>query len=313
MADRLKIRERDQKTLWARAAGRCAFATCRAELTLDKDDGSGLTLGAMAHIVADSDDGPRGKSDLTDDERRAYSNLVLLCSHHHDVIDTDISAYEVAKLHTIKADHEQWVTDSLAGAGAASPDDLFWAHVIDTIEEQIPFGNWRGLVDSLVRDQLPLWMVESRGALNELKLRAVWPDNAPDLKGATESMLQAFSDYVSHFEEGSYLRHKMLVRDVRYKHYVKDFYKREKAALEVEKWSWRSYCLLADWVVKLNHLADAIRAHLNPMYRRTEGYFVIFDDLGVRGDGISPTIWRPEPDQVATMMTWEPGMDENEE
>ena len=68
------MRMKDVKTLWGRAANRCAFPDCRLELTLDSP---GETLGEMAHIVARSSDGPRGASALSVENRDAYENLVL--------------------------------------------------------------------------------------------------------------------------------------------------------------------------------------------------------------------------------------------
>lgn len=41
----------------------------------------------MAHIFAASDDGPRGNSALSEAERGAYENLILLCAICHTLID----------------------------------------------------------------------------------------------------------------------------------------------------------------------------------------------------------------------------------
>lgn len=54
------MKMKDVKVLWGRSGNRCAFPGCKIELT---PDGSKSTLGEMAHIVADSPDGPRGENE----------------------------------------------------------------------------------------------------------------------------------------------------------------------------------------------------------------------------------------------------------
>ncbi len=41
----------------------------------------------MAHIFAANDDGPRPNAELSEEERGAYSNLILLCANCHTMID----------------------------------------------------------------------------------------------------------------------------------------------------------------------------------------------------------------------------------
>lgn len=61
---------------------------CRRLLTTDgSPPDRDAILGEMAHIVAESPDGPRGQSPLTPTERNNYENLLLLCNVHHQLID----------------------------------------------------------------------------------------------------------------------------------------------------------------------------------------------------------------------------------
>jgi hypothetical protein len=68
----------------------------------------------MAHIVARSEDGPRGESQLTLQERDKYSNLILLCPTHHSEIDKNYKDWSIDKLHRIKTEHEAWVSEQLS-------------------------------------------------------------------------------------------------------------------------------------------------------------------------------------------------------
>jgi hypothetical protein len=111
------MRDKDIKILWGRSGNRCAI--CKLELTAD---GAMETLGEMAHIVGQSQNGPRGNHDLTD--RDTYDNLILLCPTHHVEIDKNHAAWPIERLRAIKADHEAWVSEQLGiGAFKVSPID----------------------------------------------------------------------------------------------------------------------------------------------------------------------------------------------
>jgi hypothetical protein len=108
----------DVKRLWGRAGARCAI--CRSELSAVGSEG---TIGEMAHIVARSEDGPRGQSPLSPSERDSYFNLVLLCPTHHVQVDNDVATFAVERLLQIKSEHEGWVQRMLE-AGQIRPTEL---------------------------------------------------------------------------------------------------------------------------------------------------------------------------------------------
>src|SRR5258708_13805510 len=96
--------------LWRLAAFRCSYYGCNT--TLVKEEKEGI-LGEMAHIVADSEDGPRGRSELPMELRNLYSNLILLCPTHHTEIDNNEREWTVEKLHQMKQEHEEWINERL--------------------------------------------------------------------------------------------------------------------------------------------------------------------------------------------------------
>jgi hypothetical protein len=77
----------------------------------------------MAHIVASSDDGPRGDESVSDTERNRYENLILLCPNHHEEVDAEIERFTSDVLREIKAQHEAWVERQLA-QGSEWQEDL---------------------------------------------------------------------------------------------------------------------------------------------------------------------------------------------
>ncbi|WP_311268776.1 HNH endonuclease [Sphingobium sp. WCS2017Hpa-17] len=105
----MSVSVRSQNMLWGRAAGRCAYPGCQLEL-VHEDDATDLTIiGENCHIVAEKEDGPRGKSPMELKDRNSYPNLILMCRNHHKIIDSNELTWTVEKLHELKREHNAWV------------------------------------------------------------------------------------------------------------------------------------------------------------------------------------------------------------
>lgn len=93
------------KKLFALSGNNCAMPNCSRSL-VSKDGNT--VIGKICHIEAASELGPRWNIDMTEDERRDFKNLILMCSEHHDEIDdkANIKKYTTSVLKTMKEDHE---------------------------------------------------------------------------------------------------------------------------------------------------------------------------------------------------------------
>ena len=101
------IPDKESKALIALSGGVCAFPGCTKRLVERGNDlDAAAFLGEMAHIVADSRQGPWGDSPMIDEERDRHTNLLLLCGDHHKTIDSQPRTYSVPVLRRIKEDHE---------------------------------------------------------------------------------------------------------------------------------------------------------------------------------------------------------------
>lgn len=103
-----RINPKTQIELWARSAGRCEYRGCNQDLVGDliagREDG---TFGFIAHIVADSPDGPRGDAVRSPQLAKDIKNLMLLCARHHKAVDVDYLAdHPEDVLLAMKAEHE---------------------------------------------------------------------------------------------------------------------------------------------------------------------------------------------------------------
>jgi hypothetical protein len=102
------IPQKVQSALWARAAGRCEYRGCNKALIGDLVAGRQDPLfGFIAHIVADSPEGPRGDAERSPRLARDIENLMLMCATHHKLIDVDgVTDHPEDILLNMKAEHE---------------------------------------------------------------------------------------------------------------------------------------------------------------------------------------------------------------
>ena len=119
----MTISDVDKKMLWGRSGLLCACD--KAELMMGD-----RIIGEMAHIVAQSEQGPRGHSKLDQEERDSYGNLILLCPKCHTMIDKDPDTWSVEKLLEMKREHEAWVLSRLA-QGAVWQRDFLGIHYVN--------------------------------------------------------------------------------------------------------------------------------------------------------------------------------------
>lgn len=100
---------RNKIVLWARAGGRCQYQGCNRPLVGDLVSGRDtLNAAYVAHIVAESPDGPRGDVLRSPVLADAVENLMLLCDVHHRLIDREgLADHPEERLLAMKAEHER--------------------------------------------------------------------------------------------------------------------------------------------------------------------------------------------------------------
>ena len=103
------VSAKSRSIIWGLAAGRCQFPGCNKSLIGDLIAGNDhMNAGYVAHIVAETEGGPRGdpvRSPLLTDDP---ANLMLLCDPHHRLIDRDeVDDYPEERLLAIKRQCER--------------------------------------------------------------------------------------------------------------------------------------------------------------------------------------------------------------
>lgn len=120
---RKRFQPRDIALLWARAGGICSHPECHLSLLAEEQvTDPAQTLGEMAHIVGHSPDGPRGDANFPRDEIDLYENLILLCAHHHTLIDKQWQSHPTELLARWKGDHEAEISQRLRDSRPSGED-----------------------------------------------------------------------------------------------------------------------------------------------------------------------------------------------
>jgi hypothetical protein len=99
---RLRILESTLKRLFALTGNRCAFPECGHDVVNQHGD----LIAEVCHIEAAEEGGERFNPDQTDEERRAFDNLIVLCPTHHTTTD-NVDEYPVERLREMKRQHEE--------------------------------------------------------------------------------------------------------------------------------------------------------------------------------------------------------------
>ncbi len=105
------------RELYLKSGNQCAYPECM-EVMINAD---GVFVGQICHIEAANPGGERYNEYQTDDERRSFENLMLMCYKHHKITD-DTTKYTLEVLKDIKSKHETKFNDIAATIGKSIAD-----------------------------------------------------------------------------------------------------------------------------------------------------------------------------------------------
>lgn len=176
-----QIPDKIKTQLWTLSAGRCEYRGCNEALWKDNLTMAKMNKAYIAHIVADSPDGPRGDKIRSSQLAKKFSNLMLMCDAHHRLIDKDdVEGHPENLLVEMKKEHEKRIelltslTSSkkthivLYGANIGNQGSLlnFESAYQAIIPDKFPtesYGIQLGITNSIIKDKEDLfWEMESQ-------------------------------------------------------------------------------------------------------------------------------------------------------
>lgn len=94
-----------QQRLFCASGGYCQNPRCHAELFKATENGV-VHIAEMAHVFAANAEGPRPPGEMSEEERGAFENLIVLCSSCHTEVDKAEQNYPPEVLLDWKASHQ---------------------------------------------------------------------------------------------------------------------------------------------------------------------------------------------------------------
>lgn len=277
------ISVKTRKMLWGRSANRCSLSKCRRQLVEDEteiDDPS--IVGDEAHIVAREQDGPRGNSDLTADERDRYDNLMLLCKIHHKIIDDQSDTYTVERLKGIKASHIDWVDGNLDVDLDKRRDEEIYASYVDRWIELAKVDEWNSWSSSVLgnggQPSIRASDLEQLSKLNEYIFKRLWSRRHEALEDAFKNFRRVLNDFLNVLTKYLERRDETDPSYWTEKFYRKNFVDQETYHKLLAKYEYHTD-LVEDLMLELtraaNYLCDQVRKTVSPSFRVDDGVLLV--------------------------------------
>ena len=97
------------KRLFAVSGNMCAFPDCPSTMVEGE-----TVVGEVCHIRSARKGHARYDASQTEEERHDFDNLMLMCSKHHKIVDTEVDRYSAPTLAAMKKAHEERETPKFA-------------------------------------------------------------------------------------------------------------------------------------------------------------------------------------------------------
>lgn len=129
MSKRKGIKADVMRQLLVRTGNQCAFPDCTEVLFTDDN----VYVGNYCHINAVNELGKRYDSSLSEDYINSHENILVLCTKHHKIIDTNDQQYTVTRLKDIKREHEQKFSESVVEISEALLQDAISGYYMNLL------------------------------------------------------------------------------------------------------------------------------------------------------------------------------------
>jgi hypothetical protein len=266
--------------LYARSGNRCAFPGCKTQLVFTlKEYRTIVNHGKAAHIVAESPNGPRGKTSMSLAKRNSYENGIVLCTNHHDdIIDKYPDKFTVNQLRKWKKRHED--TYGKVSSSSAQNIEILrrYAEYVDKWTELAAVKGWMSWTAPLLRAGSNCMSQEVYRSYLEMcswLATRVWPGIFKSFEDALNNFGRVAADFIFTFDRHSEAHGNMLCTDKFYRQVEPRTPQREKAVADFQFHT----ALVEDLVLELtragNLVCQRVRESIDAQFRQDEGHLMV--------------------------------------
>jgi hypothetical protein len=193
-----------QLRLFATSAGYCQNPGCQRDLFLDTGS-KRIHIAEMAHVFAATDDGPRANTRLSEKERGAFDNLILLCPSCHTLIDKAEVDFPPHLLAAWKRDSKAQLAKIFGARPLATRDEVLGAIRPLLRENKAIFDEYnpnREYKDDPESEMARLWQGNMRSRIipNSRRILAILDANSSHMTESEETTLELFRQHVHETE-----------------------------------------------------------------------------------------------------------------
>lgn len=190
--------------LFADSGGYCANPECRAEIFRELD-GEVIHIAEIAHIISAGERGPRSSAQLSDQEKSAYDNLILLCPTCHTMIDKAEDKFPEGLILDWKKSHKDRLAEQFGIRSFGSREEAREALLPLLRENRTIFEQYGPLTDERFNPESSMprqWIrkIHSRIIPNNRKILGILDANRSLLLDREYDVVESFRQHVEDFE-----------------------------------------------------------------------------------------------------------------
>lgn len=190
--------------LFADSGGYCQNPKCLAGIFKEIGE-KRIHIAEIAHVFSASDEGPRSNEKISEEERGAYENLIILCPTCHTIIDKAEEEYPDVILKEWKYSHRQKIAERFAVAEYSSRSSVRSAILPKLNENRTIFLKYGPETDERFNPEssLPvIWLrkIQSKILPNNRNILHLLDANQKYLNEQELETLEVFRQHVDDFE-----------------------------------------------------------------------------------------------------------------
>lgn len=201
----MSIEAKTKRLLLARSGGFCGNPNCNTDLFPLFESKEITNIEELAHVIGQSEDGPRGTEDLPIEDRDNYENIILLCPICHTKIDKFPLLYPIETVRNWKRTHEERIV-ALFNISQYDTRELLGKEIAKLqLNNKIVFdtyGPYSRQAELNILETEKMWEQKSIGTIipNNRKINAIIERNYELLTSGEKYLFEEWKQHKESFE-----------------------------------------------------------------------------------------------------------------